>query len=222
MIVANAKPITEILQIIAGHSKVLFVGCGTCVSVCLAGGEREVGIMAYAIRMARKLQGKPIEIEQATIERQCENEFFKDLPPLVENCEAVLSFGCGAGVQAFAERFPTKPIYAALNTQFLGILQEQGVWTEKCQACGDCQLAEYGGICPVTRCAKGLLNGPCGGSTPDHCEIDKDLPCAWQLIFKRLKDIGQQDRLKKIRAPKDWRGSSHGGLRKIVREDHRV
>ena len=222
MIVASPKSVTEVKEILAAHQKVLFVGCGTCVTVCLAGGEREVGIMAYAVRMARKLEGRPIEIEQVTIERQCEKEFFKDLPPLIERSEAVLSFGCGAGVQAIAEWFPAKPVYAALNTQFLGILQEQGVWTEKCSACGDCMLADFGGICPVTRCAKQLLNGPCGGSTPDHCEIDNDVPCAWQLIFKRLKEIGQEDRLKKIRPPKDWHGSSHGGSRKLVRNDHRI
>jgi ferredoxin len=222
MIVANSKSVTELKAILANHTKVLFAGCGTCVTVCLAGGEREVGIMAYAMRMARRLDGKPIEIEQMTIERQCENEFIKDLAPAVERNEAILSFGCGAGVQAIAERYPNKPVYAALNTQFLGILEDQGVWTEKCQACGDCMLAEFGGICPITRCAKQLLNGPCGGSSTEHCEIDKDHPCAWQLIYTRLKAIGQLDRLRKIRPPKDWHGSAHGGSRKIVRPEHRI
>jgi ferredoxin len=222
MIVASPKSVTEVMRILAAHDKVLFVGCGTCVTVCLAGGEREVGIMGYAIRMARKLEGRPIEIEQATIERQCENEFIKDLPAAVERNQAVLSFGCGAGVQTVAERFPNKPVYAALNTQFVGILEQQGIWTEKCLACGDCVLADFGGICPVTRCAKRLLNGPCGGSTPEHCEINKDTPCAWQLIYERLKAIGQTDRLAALRPPKDWRLSWHAGPRKIVREEHRV
>jgi len=222
MIVASPKSITDIRAILAPHKKVLFVGCGTCVTVCLAGGEREVGIMAYAIRMARKLEGKPIEIEAVTIERQCENEFIKDLAPAVERNEAVLSFGCGAGVQALAERFPARPVYPALNTQFLGILEEQAVWTEKCMACGDCMLAEFGGVCPVTRCAKHMLNGPCGGSTEECCEVDKDRPCAWQLIYKRLKGIGQLGRLDRIVLQKDWRSAWHGGARKIVREEHRV
>ena len=117
MIVASPKSIQEIVRIIERHEKVLFVGCGTCVTVCLAGGEREVGITAYAVRMARKLAQKPVQIEQATIERQCENEFIKDLAPLVERNEAVVSFGCGAGVQALAERFPNKPVYAALKAR---------------------------------------------------------------------------------------------------------
>ena len=130
MIVASPKSVTELKQLVDRHKKVLFVGCGTCVTVCLAGGEREVGIAGYATRMARKLAGQPIELEQVTIERQCENEFIKDLAAPIERAEAVVSFGCGAGVQAIAERFPSKPVYAGLNTNFLGILEELAVWTE--------------------------------------------------------------------------------------------
>ena len=222
MIVANRKNVREIRDMIQRHDRVLLVGCGTCVTVCLAGGEREVGILSYAMRMARRLDKKPIEIEQVTIERQCENEFIKDLAPAVERSQAVVSFACGAGVQALAERFPNRPVYAALNTQFLGILEDQAVWTEKCLGCGDCMLAQFGGICPVTRCAKRLLNGPCGGSTEECCEIDKDRPCAWQIIYKRLKGIGQLDRLEQIVPPKDWRPAWHGGARKIIRQEHRV
>jgi ferredoxin len=222
MIVASRKPIAEIKQVLAGHDKVLFVGCGTCVTVCLAGGEREVGIMSYAVRMARRLDGQPIEIEQVTIERQCENEFIQELASAAERNDAILSFGCGAGVQAIAERFSEKPVYAALDTQFLGILEEQAVWTEKCLGCGSCVLSDYGGICPITRCAKRLLNGPCSGSTEERCEVDPDRPCAWQLIYRRLKAIGQLDRLERIVPPKDWRTSWHAGARRVVREEHRI
>jgi len=222
MIVASRKPIAEIKQVLAGHDKVLFVGCGTCVTVCLAGGEREVGIMSYAMRMARRLDGRPIEIEQVTIERQCENEFIQELAPAAERNAAILSFGCGAGVQAIAERFPEKPVYAALDTQFLGILEEQAVWTEKCLGCGSCVLSDFGGICPITRCAKRLLNGPCGGSTEERCQVSPDRPCAWQLIYRRLKAIGQLDNLERIVPPKDWRSAWHAGARRVVREDHRI
>jgi len=214
---------SEIKQVLAGHDKVLFVGCGTCVTVCLAGGEREVGIMSYAMRMARRLDGRPIEIEQITIERQCENEFIQELAPAAERNAAILSFGCGAGVQAIAERFLEKPVYAALDTQFLGILEEQAVWTEKCLGCGSCVLSDFGGICPITRCAKSLLNGPCGGSTGERCEVAPDRPCGWQLIYRRLKALGQLDRLQHIVPPKDWRTSWHGGgARRLVREEHRI
>jgi hypothetical protein len=113
-------------------------------------------------------------------------------------------------------------VYAGLNTRFLGILEERGVWAEKCSACGSCVLNEYGGICPVTRCAKHMQNGPCGGSREDRCEVRPDSPCAWQLIYKRLKGIGQLDRLAKMTLPKDWDTSLSGGVRKIIREDHRI
>jgi ferredoxin len=222
MIVASRKPIPEIKQVLAGHDKVLFVGCGTCVTVCLAGGEREVGIMSYALRMARKLDGQPIEIEQVTIERQCENEFIQELATAAGRNDAILSFGCGAGVQAIAERFPEKPVYAALDTQFLGILEEQAVWDEKCLGCGSCVLSDFGGICPITRCAKRLLNGPCGGSTEEHCMVSPDQPCAWQLIYRRLKAIGQLDKLERFVPPKDWRSAWHAGARRVVREEHRI
>ncbi len=222
MIVASPKSITELKKLIAGHQKVLFAGCGTCVTVCLAGGEREVGIAGYAVRMARKLEGEPLELTQVTIERQCENEFIKDLAEHTDGVDAIVSFGCGVGVQAIAERFPDMPVYAGLNTDFMGLLEEQAIWTEKCLGCGDCVLAEYGGICPVTRCAKRLLNGPCGGSTEECCEVDPDRPCAWQLIYTRLKNIGQLDRLEEIAEPKDWSTSWHSGARKVVRKEHRV
>lgn len=222
MIVASPKSVTELRKLVARHRKVLFVGCGTCVTVCLAGGEREVGIAAYATRMARKIEGAPLELAQVTIERQCENEFIQDLAEPAARAEAIVSFGCGAGVQAIAERFPGKPVYAGLNTQFLGILEQQAVWTEKCLGCGDCMLADYGGVCPVTRCAKRLLNGPCGGSTEERCEVDADRPCAWQLIHARLEGIGQLDRLEAIVPPKDWRPAWHAGARKVVRKEHQV
>ncbi len=222
MIVAQRKSIPELFDIIKNHKKILILGCGTCVTVCLAGGQREVGIIASALRMMAKLRGLPVEIEELTIERQCDNVFIEQAAEAIKRNDAVVSLGCGAGVQAVAERFVTKPVYAGLNTAFIGILEERGVWTEKCAACGECVLHEYGGVCPVTRCAKHMLNGPCGGSREDRCEVNPQRQCAWQLIYKRLKDIGQLDRLKKIKSPKNWSSSQSGGYRTIIREDHRI
>ena len=222
MIVAERKSIPELIEILKVHNRVLVLGCGTCVTVCLAGGEREVSIIASALRIAARLKGLSLEIDELTIERQCDNIFIEQAAESIRKSDAVLSLGCGAGVQAIAERFADKPVYAGLNTKFLGILEERGMWTEKCAACGDCLLHEYGGICPVTRCAKHLLNGPCGGSREDRCEVRPDLPCAWQLIYQRLKSIGQLDRLKKIELPKQWSSSLSGGPRVIIREDHRI
>jgi ferredoxin len=222
MIVAERKTIPEILEIIKGHKRILVLGCGTCVTVCLAGGEREVSILASALRIASRNKGLGLKVDEFTIERQCDNIFIEQAAEAIEKADAVLSLGCGAGVQAIAERYANKPVYAGLNTKFLGVLEERGVWTEKCTACGSCVLADFGGICPVTRCAKHMLNGPCSGSREDRCEVRPENPCAWQLIYTRLKNIGQLDKLKKIESTKDWNPSLSGGVRRIVREDHRI
>ncbi len=222
MIVAERKSILELVGILQGHKRVLVLGCGTCVTVCLAGGEREVSIISSALRIASRARGLGLKVDELTIERQCDNVFIEQAAEAIEKSEAVLSLGCGAGVQAIAERYASKPVYAGLNTKFLGILEERGVWTEKCAACGSCVLHQFGGICPVTRCAKRMLNGPCGGSREDRCEVRPDRQCAWQLIYKRLKDIGQLDRLKQIELPKDWNPSLSGGPRAVIREDHRI
>jgi ferredoxin len=222
MIVAQRKSIPELVEILNGNKKILVLGCGTCVAVCLAGGEREVSIISSALRIASNVQNLDFEIGELTIERQCDNVFIEEAAETIEKYDVILSLGCGAGVQAVAERYTEKPVFPGLNTVFIGILEERGLWTEKCAACGSCVLHEYGGICPITRCSKHMLNGPCGGSREDRCEVRPDLPCAWQLIYKRLKGIGQLDRLKKIEAPQNWRMNLDGGCRFIVREDHRI
>ena len=222
MIVAERKTIPELMDMLQGHKRILVLGCGTCVTVCLAGGEREVGIIASALRIAGRLKGLDFKVDELTIERQCDNIFIEKAAEAIGKADAVLSLGCGAGVQAIAERFINKPVYAGLNTKFLGILEERGMWTEKCAACGTCVLHEYGGICPVTRCAKHMLNGPCGGSREDRCEVRPDRPCAWQLIYQRLNATGQLNKIKSIKLPKDWNTSLNGGPRVIIREDHRI
>jgi len=222
MIVAERKTVPELIDILKDHQRVLVLGCGTCVTVCLSGGEREVCIIASALRMASRLKGHPLQVDELTIERQCDNVFIEEAADAIEKVDAVLSIGCGAGVQAIAERYPTTPVYAGLDTVFLGILEERGIWGEKCASCGACVLHDFGGICPITRCAKHMLNGPCGGSREDRCEVRPDIPCAWQLIYQRLTNIGQTDKLKKINPPKNWAPSLAGGCRGFVREDHRI
>jgi ferredoxin len=222
MIVAQRKSIPDIHNIIKRHENILVLGCGTCVTVCLAGGEREVSIISSALRIAAKKSGDKIKVNELTIERQCDNVFIESAAEEIAKNDAVLSLGCGAGVQAIAERYPNKPVYAGLDTAFLGILESRGVWTEKCAQCGECLLSDFGGICPVTRCAKHMLNGPCGGSREERCEIKADQPCAWQLIYKRLSDTGETHKIKKIHSLKDWSKSLNGGSRIIIREDHRI
>ncbi len=220
MIVADRKKVSEIRDMIKKHKRVLLVGCGTCVTVCLAGGERETGILGSALRMALKLDGHgDVVVDECTIERQCEDAFIDALALRAAGYDAICSFGCGAGVQALAERFPNISVYPGLNTQFIGILESQGVWTEKCAGCGACRLGQFAGICPLTRCAKRLLNGPCGGSREGKCEVNENLECGWQLIYDRAKALGILDAFDAVAAPQDWSTSLDGGPRKVVRED---
>jgi ferredoxin len=223
MIKAEQKPLDEILDFLESHNRILLIGCNACVAVCHAGGEKEVGILASALRMARKKLGKKLEILEDCSTRQCEPEFVDELTEKVEGVEAILSMACGVGVQTVAKRFSNIPVYPGVNTTFMGETEELGVWVERCQACGNCVLHMTGGICPVARCAKQLLNGPCGGSQDGKCEINKDVPCAWQQIYDRLKAIGQLDRMEQFIPAKKWgKESRDRGPRTIVREDLRV
>jgi len=219
MIVAEQKPLTEIIELLGDAKKVLVVGCGTCVTVCFAGGEKEVGIMASAMRIKSKLDEHAMEVDEITVQRQCEWEYIDPLGERLGEYDAILSLACGIGVQAMNERFPDAITLPGLNTTFLGLPKEQGVWEERCQACGDCMLGITCGICPITRCSKQLFNGPCGGSQDGVCEIDPDVPCAWQLIWERATKLGKADQLLEIQPPKNWSTSRDGGPRKIVRED---
>jgi len=221
MIIAERKPIDELKTIVAPYERVLLAGCGTCVAVCFAGGEQETATLASLLRMATRLDGGDQEkvFDEATIQRQCEWEFLDEIGDRVGDYDLVLSLACGIGVQAVIERFPQARVAPALNTSFMGLPVEQGVWSERCQACGNCILHLTGGICPIARCAKSLLNGPCGGSQFGHCEVDSSLDCAWHLIVERLKEQDQLELLMEIQPPKDWRSSRDGGPRTIVRED---
>jgi ferredoxin len=222
MIVAEQKPFEEIKNKIAKANKVLVVGCGTCVTVCFAGGEKEVGVLASSLRMATKIDGNAKQIDEATVQRQCEWEYLDTIKDKIGEYDLVLSLGCGIGVQAIAEHFPNARIAPGLNTSFLGLPVEQGVWVERCAACGNCILDLTGGICPIARCSKSLLNGPCGGSDDGKCELsskDRVVDCAWDMIVKKLMERGELDNLLEIQPAKNWQTSRDGGPRRIARED---
>jgi ferredoxin len=193
MIVAKRKPFEEIKEMLKGYKKVLNVGCGTCVSVCLAGGEKEVAILNAELDMVRKLEDDPIEIQGQTIERQCDREYLAELDDLIkkENFDALMSMACGVGIQFLAERFPNIPTFPAVDTTGLAVNQAVGWYEERCRSCSQCVLGITGGICPITMCAKGLLNGPCGGTNKGNCEISSEQPCAWFKIYERLSAQGR-------------------------------
>ena len=204
MIVAERKPVAEVKQALEGYEKILIVGCGTCVAVCMAGGEREVGILKSLLKMSFRMEGKGVEIEEVTVERQCDKEFLQPLEEKVKDYQVVVSLACGIGVQFLAEMYDDMVIVPGVNTRFLGSNEGEGVWRERCRACGDCVLAETGGICPVTMCPKGLLNGPCGGTNDGKCEVDRKKECAWTLIYQKLERLGKLDTIRTIFPPKNY------------------
>ena len=185
MIVADRKPLEEIIGSVSDCGRILVAGCNECVTVCEAGGRKEVGVLASALRLYFLNQGKEATIGEVTLERQCDREYVQELRDV------------------------------------MGGKEERGVWGERCQGCGSCLWARTAGICPVSRCAKRILNGPCGGSTGGKCEISKDVDCAWQLIIDRLKALGRMDKYEEIIPLKDWSTDRAGGPRRVVREDVR-
>ncbi len=219
MIIAEQKPFAEIEKRLEPYSKVLILGCKGCVTVCSAGGAKEVGILAAALKLARAEAGRPIDVRELTVERQCDPEYLEPVAAKAGDAEVILSMACGAGVQFTAERLVKLPVLPAVNTVFIGVAEKAGTYVERCQACGECKLALTGGICPVARCSKSILNGPCGGSTGGKCEISPDVPCGWQLIIDKLEAIGRLELYDEILDEADWSTSRDGGPRKIVREE---
>jgi ferredoxin len=204
MIVAKRKPFDEIMELLKDHKKVLVVGCGTCVAVCLTGGEKEVAVLAAELDMGRKLANNPVEIGSITLERQCDREYLEKLDGMADQYDALISMACGVGIQFLAERFPNKPVLPAVDTCGLAVNQDVGWYEERCRSCGHCLLGLTGGICPVTMCAKGLYNGPCGGTNKGSCEISMDQPCAWHMIHERLKAQGRLSAIRQIKPAEDW------------------
>ena len=196
MIVAERKPIEELLDMVRDKEKILLVGCKGCVTVCNAGGRKEVGILAAILRLARRKEQNPLQVIELTLERQCDPEYIEQIDGQVQ----------GRGRRALHGLFHRPPVhrrplsgrigvYPALNTNFLGGAREHGVWAEFCQACGDCRIHLFGGLCPIARCSKSLFNGPCGGSADGKCEIAKDVDCVWHLIVTKAMQQGWVDRL---------------------------
>lgn len=219
MIVADKKPIEEIIEEIKDNKNILVLGCNECVTVCEAGGKKEVGVLASALRMYFLNEGKEVKVDERTLERQCDHEYLEEIRNDIDQYDAVVSIACGVGVQFTAEKYFSTPVYPGVNTCFMGVTEERGVWTERCQGCGQCVLARTGSICPVSRCAKRILNGPCGGSSDGKCEINKEVICAWQLIVERLKVLERLDEYEQLSPLKDWSHDRAGGPRKVVRED---
>ncbi len=221
MIVAELKTIEEIRRMIDRYDSVLVVGCDSCVAECAAGGQRETMLLGAALRLAYRKEGQDRTITDACLDRQCVDDFIQGIAHQVPEHDAILSLGCGAGVQALARVYQDKPIFPALDTLFIGETEMRGVWQENCLGCGQCKLGWFGAVCPVTRCSKKLMNGPCGGSVQGRCEVNPDIPCGWQIIINRLESLGELDRLGEYVPPVNWSTSHAGGPRRVEREDQK-
>lgn len=213
MIKAQRKPLEEIFSLIKNHSRILCTGCGGCTSVCLAGGQRETVLLKNDLSDLFRRDGRNVSLSVFTIERQCNPEYVSDIENIIKNHECIVSTACGAGVQFLAERYPSTPVYPALNTMFVGVDRSTGLYQERCRTCGDCQLGYTGGICPVTCCAKSLFNGPCGGTNLDgSCEVNRNTPCAWNEIYNRLKAQNRVENILSVHPPMNWTDNGPGTL----------
>ena len=218
MIVTEEKPLEEIMSFLSGYKKILVAGCDGCDQP--PRGLREAKSLALLIEMASKLKGEEVETMYTTVIKQCDDKIaHSTLSPLMEGVDAVVSLSCGIGVQVLSDVLEDAPVFPGQNTMFMGSEErEMGTVSERCAACGNCILGQTAGICPIARCSKSLLNGPCGGSQDGKCEVDKELDCAWQLIYDRLKALGRLDQMEEIMPIKDWSTSTHGGTRRTPKE----
>ncbi len=198
MIITQKKPIDELLAMLSGVRKVALVGCGNCASACQTGGEKEMQ------ELKTILEAEGFEVVATVLPEECCHKMLvkRDLKVL-RGCgaEAVVCMACGDGVQTVADNVQL-PVYPANNTLFLGQIERVGIFHEYCRMCGDCVLGSTGGICPITRCAKSLVNGPCGGQKDGKCEVNPENDCAWIQIYNRLVSLGQEEKLLQTRADK--------------------
>jgi len=208
MIVSEQKPLEEIIEILKGYKKIFLVGCGECAATCKTGGEPELAKMKELLEAQGKTVLGTCMPDAPCVASQIKTELAKNMK-LLREAEAILVLACGLGVQSVKENDRLGlVILPALNTLFGAVLDAQGNFYEKCSLCGECVLDETGGICPITLCPKGLLNGPCGGVDKGKCEVDKDMDCAWVLIYKELEKRKKLDDLKKVMPAKDYKKST--------------
>jgi len=194
----------EILDYISPYEKILVVGCDGCTQP--PRGLREAKTLSQLLGLGGKLRNKDFVFKVTTMAKQCDSYLAASmLKPQMEEMDAVLSLACGIGVQTLAGISPQTRVFPAQNTHFMGAEErEASTLEERCAGCGDCLLALTGGICPIARCSKGLLNAACGGSKDGKCELSPEKDCAWILIYEQLKTQGKLEVLKEFRPPRDY------------------
>ena len=213
------NPLERLLEMVKDCNKILILGCKGCVTVCNVGGTKEVGVLASILKIARKKEGRPLQVDEKTLERQCDPEYIAQVKDLVGQYDAVISMACGVGPQFLSEAYPDQRFFPAVNTTSFGGALGHGIWSERCAGCGTCLIHHFDGMCPIARCSKSLLHGPCGGSARGKCEISKEVDCIWDMIVKKKMEKGRLEDLTKMKPNKDWRTARDGGPRKSVREE---
>jgi ferredoxin len=207
MIVAERKPLDAVVEMLKGDRKVLAVGCGTCVAVCMAGGKKEVGMLASALRMATGLEGEKLEVDETLVQRQCETEYIESLDEKVGDYDAIVSLGCGVGVQYLADRFPEKRIVPALDTKFMGGPTEAGVWEERCQGCGSCMLGTTGGVCPIDLGTHGQAGAGGGAAGAPAAQGLVNEPRRGTAARRSRRRAEARSRRRELKADRKWRCS---------------
>ena len=201
MIITQKKPIEEVMAMVGDAKTVAIVGCNSCATACQTGGEAQVQELKKILEDA----GKTV-VGTTICDYCCMNLGVKGkMKPIVAAApECIVCMSCGDGVQCVAKNTPSIPVYPSNNTMYLGEAVRFGVWEEACRFCGECVLGQTGAICPVTQCAKSLMNGPCGGQKNGKCEVDPENPCAWIKIYERLQATGQVDKMLNTREDKGY------------------
>ncbi len=213
MIISKQKDKAELLRALEGQHKLFLVGCAACATACKAGGEEEVfQLQEWLVAEGREVTGSVVIEEACHIMRAARD--LRQHQAAVSDADALLVMTCGAGIQSISAN-SEKRVVGALNSLFLGNVRRLGQYEEKCSLCGDCILNETAGICPVTTCAKGLLNGPCGGMEDGRCEADRDIDCAWMLIYERLTRQGRKGVFARVVPSKDWGHRSRPGRHRV-------
>ena len=199
MIITQKKPIEEIMAMVGDAKTVGIVGCNSCATACQTGGQPQIDELTKVLEAA----GKKV-VATTICDYCCMNLGVKAKMKAINaaNPDCVICMTCGDGVQCVAKNANDKPVYPSNNTMYLGEAVRFGVWEEACRFCGQCVLGQTGAVCPITQCAKSLVNGPCGGQKNGKCEVNPENDCAWIQIYNRLVAIGQEDKLGQTRKDK--------------------
>lgn len=204
MIITRKRDHKQLLENVKDYNSFFLIGCSECATLCGTGGEPELLEMKELLESEGKKVTGTFVAKTGCQVLGTKVELKKNSKDEVDDADCILVMSCGAGTQSAVELYKDKPVYPTNDSLFLGNMTRMQMFDERCSLCGECILDKTGGICPVTACPKGLLNGPCGGTNEGKCEVSSDIDCAWTRIYNRLKAIKRLDDMKQMTGPKNW------------------